>query len=362
MSPHLAAAVLCAVTGVLLVLPMLPAILELRLKKDAAPLNVVQQYAGEIAHFAHGFRDSVQRMAPLVANCAATGVNAHPTLKGGDACLVLGKNDATALSSPTGKEPTCALVVIAAADLTLPDRTAFLKEIYAAGKLTGGEECAYRAIYGEGDIVLGRASKLMRWVHAAGALHAEPDCDLYGRVSSDREIMLGAGCVFQRLHAPRIVIGTADGGAAEACASPRLADVGGREKMDALEPRRVIEGDFEVQPGEVVAGNVVARGKVRVGAGAILLGSLKSGKALVIESGVQARGSVISGDRMRIGEGCRIHGPVIAERGIEIAAGTRCGEVNALTSVCALKIRVEEGVTVFGTLWAREIGHAGRGA
>lgn len=352
MSPGEATVLLCATTGLLFILPMLPAIDELRRKTDAEPLNVVQQYAGEIAHFAHGFRDSVQRLAPVIAGCAATRSNTMAALRGGDSCIAIGNPNDSSLPEQLAV-PNCTTVVIAAVNMELPARTVFVKEIYAAGALKGGEESTYRAIYGDADVALGRASRVMRWAHAAGSLRAGRDCDLYGRISSDGEIVMDAGCAFQRVHAQRIEIGEA-----------RAADPSQRgleTPGGAVEARRVVRGNLEIRPGEVVRGDVVARGRVRVGAGAILLGSLKSGKGLVLEDDVQARGSVVSGEGMRIGAGCRIHGPVIAEREMWIESDTHCGEADALTSVCALKIRVREGVVIFGTLWAREAGEtAGR--
>lgn len=347
MSPGAATGVLCAMTGLLFILPMLPAIDELRRKTDAEPLNVVQQYAGEIAHFAHGFRDSVQRLAPVIASSGAAGSNTTATLGGGDSCIVIGRSNDASLPEQLGV-PNCATVIIAAVNLELPARTAFVKEVYAAGALTGGEESTYRAIYGDADVVLGRASRVMRWAHAAGSLHAGRDCGLYGRISADGEIVIDAGCVFQRVHAQRIEIG--ESRAAHQAQRARETTTG------AAEPRRVVQGNLEIRPGEVVRGDVVARGRVRVGAGAILLGSLKSGAELVLEDGVQANGSVVSGEGMRIGAGCRIHGPVIAERQMSIESDTECGEPDAPTSVCALKIRVREGAVIFGTLWAREAG------
>ena len=59
---------------------------------------------------------------------------------------------------------------------------------------------------------------------------------------------------------------------------------------------------------------------------------------------------------MVIGNNCLIHGPVIAERQMKIAAGTRCGSLTQPTTISSPRIDVEEGVVVFGTLWAREYG------
>jgi len=67
-------------------------------------------------------------------------------------------------------------------------------------------------------------------------------------------------------------------------------------------------------------------------------------------------GSLISARKMRIGRHCAIHGPVVAERELAIASGVRCGTLEHPTTVSAPQIEVEEGVVVFGTLWAREHG------
>jgi len=56
MNPMLAKLLLVLLAGILFTLPLLPALTELRLKRDAQPLNVVQQYGGEIRHFSYGFR------------------------------------------------------------------------------------------------------------------------------------------------------------------------------------------------------------------------------------------------------------------------------------------------------------------
>jgi predicted acyltransferase (DUF342 family) len=77
---------------------------------------------------------------------------------------------------------------------------------------------------------------------------------------------------------------------------------------------------------------------------------------MVLEDGVSVEGSLIGARKLSIGPHCTIRGPVIAERELAIAAGTRCGAREHPTTVSAPSIEVEEGVLVFGTLWARERG------
>jgi cytoskeletal protein CcmA (bactofilin family) len=116
------------------------------------------------------------------------------------------------------------------------------------------------------------------------------------------------------------------------------------------------EGDFEVQAGETIRGNLVVRGNLHIRSGARICGSVKSTKDLVLGDEVCVEGSLISAQEMLIGANCAIHGPVVAERELAIAAGSRVGSLQHPTTVSAPWIKAEEGSLVFGTLWAREHG------
>jgi hypothetical protein len=348
MNPALATALLVIFAGILFTLPLLPAIIELRLKRDAQPLDVIQQHAGEIRHFSYGFRSYIADLLMPLRECVALGTTTHGTMPDGDQYLLLGRADDAPLVSVGGETATCQSVVAAGMDVVLPDGITFVKEVYAAGGFTGGEESVFRALLGEKDIHLKRASTVIRWAHAVGAFRAERDCDLYGRISSDREIKLESGCAFQRLNAPRIVLGRLDA---------EETTVGSETVPTALPGgRRLVDEDLEIQAGEIIATNIVTRGRLRIGTGARMLGSVKSHEHMTLEAGVHVEGSLISASTIRIGPDCRITGPVIAERGITIETGSRCGSVSVPTTVSALTIEIEDGVTVFGTIWARTEG------
>lgn len=349
MNPMLAKLLLVLLAGILFTLPLLPALTELRLKRDAQPLNVVQQYGGEIRHFSYGFRTYIDDLLDPLLDCVALGTTVHGTMPNGDQYLLLGRADDTHLVSAGGKTATCQLLVAAGVDVVLPDETTFAKEVYGIGEITGGEKSVFRALLGEKGIHLGRASTVTRWVHAVGAFRAERDCDLYGRVSSDREIQLKPGCAFQRMNAPRIVLG---------CSDAQETDVGADTVPPSLPGgRRLVDEDLEIQAGEIVSANIVTRGRLHIGAGARVVGSVKSHEHIALDTGVHVEGSLISASTMHIGTDCRITGPVIAERGITIDTGTRCGSVRAPTTVSAPRIEIADGVTVFGTIWARTEGH-----
>lgn len=349
MNTYLAVAVLFLFTGCLLVFPLLPALVELRFKTDAQPLNVIQQHAGEIRHFANGFRTYISGLQPSLQQCISTRTIARGVLPDGCEYLILGKHEGRAALHIREKDGTCELVIVAGTELATPAGITFHHEIYSAEEFIGGEANYYRAIFGEKEVHLGPGSSLMRWAHAGERFITGPDCKLYGRVSSDGVIRLARNNQFLRLNAPRIEFG--DSGDDRSWPQP---DVYGKEHSRIV-GRLLRDGDYEVAGGEVVAGSVVARGRLLLRSGARVCGSVKA-REMVLEPGVMVEGSVISSRTMRIGAGCAVHGPIIAEREMIIAAGTCCGTFSQPTTISSLRIRIEEGVVVFGTVWARESG------
>ena len=348
MNPALATVILILLAGTLFAIPLLPTLIELRLKRDAQPLNVIQQYAGEIRHFSYGFRSYIAALLEPLQECVAAGATSEGFMPDGDEYLLLGCANDTAFVSTGEKTANCRSVVAVGMDVVLPDGITFAKEVYAAGEFTGGEKNVFRALLGEKNIRLGRASTVNRWAHAVGTFRAEHDCDLYGRISSDREIQLESGCAFQRLNAPYIALGHSASEASEGIAETVQTPVPGG--------RRLVDEDLKIQAGDIVTTNVVTRGRLHIGAGARVLGSVKSDQQMTLGAGVRVEGSLISASTMHIGPDCWIRGPVIAEHGMAIETGTCCGSSRTPTTVSAPTIEIADGVVVFGTVWARTEG------
>ena len=352
MNSSLAVAALTLFVSLMLVLPLVPAFVELWSKSDASPLKVVQQHAGEIRHFANSFRTYIQVLKPTLQQCVASGATASGMLPDGVEYLVLGECDDSQMLPIQQPGAICPVTIAAGTDLVVPPETTFLRDVYAGGQFRGGDSNSYRAILGEKEVHLGRSSRVTRWVHAVGEFSAEHDCKLSGRISSDSCIRLQGAINFLRLNAPQIETGHVMPG--ENSTRPHSEDNanGGSGAVQ----RFLYDGDFEVHANEVVTGNIVARGKLHIGSGASIRGSVKSVRDMVLGAGVSVQGSLISGQLMLIGQDCVVNGPIIAERSLHISAGTRCGSFQHPTTVSAPRIEAEEGVVVFGTLWAREHG------
>lgn len=350
MNPSLAVACLIFLAGALLTLPLIPAVIELLRPSDADPLGVIQQHAGEIRYFADSFRTYIHHLAGDLEACRASGAKATGFMPDGAEYLVLGRGE-EALTLPLKQQDEfCPLVIASSTDLLLPSETTFSRDIYSRGNFIGGSRNHYRAILADKDVHLAEASTVTRWTHAVGEFTADSACNLNGRISSDIAIHLNSECSFLRLNAPRIEIGST----AEPPAPvnpPASAPIG-----PGVSHRLLHDGDFEIAPEQVFEGDLVVRGNLHIGSGARVCGSVKSGKELVLEASASVSGSLISAGKMRVGPKCTVHGPVISEREMKIERGTRCGTAEQPTTVSALKISAEEGVVVFGTLWARERG------
>ena len=352
MNPYLAAAGLIFVVGLMAMLPLVPALVELHRKSDAMPLSVVQQNAGEIRHFADSFRTYIKPLEPILQRCVDSKTTDTGALSDGEEYVVLGRLDEPQMRSLENQDLAHPILIIAGIDLVVPPEVTLSKEIYARGQFTGGQKNSYRAILGERNVHLGKASRILRWVHAAGEFTADIGCQLYGRTSSDLLIRLRADCSFLRMNAPRIEIGDVASDTASALRESSVPTVA----RPGTTPRVLHDGDFEILAGEVVRSNVVIRGNLHIYSGAQVCGSVKGAKNVVVEDGVSIEGSLISAKKMHIGPNCAIHGPVIAERELVVATGTRCGTQQYPTTVSAPRIELEEGVVVFGTAWARESG------
>jgi len=348
-NPYLAVALLLLIGAALFMLPLAPALVELRRKSDATPLDVIQQHAGEIRHFAESFRSYLKNLEPVLQARASSSVAATGTLPDGTDYLLVRRGDEVLKLPLRESNQVCPVLLAASTDLLLPSDTTFSKEIYVAGHFGGGKRGRYRAILGEKEVHLGSESSVMRWAHAVGKLRADQGCKLYGRVSSDRGLYLQRDCSFQRLNAPRVEIGPQRN-------DEPACNVESAAETDSGSSRLLLDGNFAIDPGGTFRGNLVVRGSLRIGAGARVFGDIKGNKKVILHDGVSVQGSLMSAREMRIGANCAIRGPIISERFMQVRSGTRCGSPEHATTVSAPWIEVEEGVVVFGTLWARERG------
>jgi hypothetical protein len=324
-------------------LPLVPAFVELRKKTDAEPLRVVRNSDVDIRHFARGFRDFLQKhFAEQIDTCRAEGTPVTGTLTDGTPFSILPEGDSEA---PEGQ------LTISCGNLRLPAETVYPLEVYSQGSLHAGEGSSFRAVLTEQSAYLGEGCTTFRWIHAGSDVHAEQDCQFYGRVSANRLIRLGDGCRFERLHAPRIEFGkpvparkSKNGGA--------LVDLENHPQLrDNSAGRYLFNRRLEIPEGGHVNADIVVAGDLKIGDGARIVGNLKTHGNLEVGNDVRIEGSVVSGHNILLGDGCILDGPIVAEHKAEIGAGCVFGSADHPTTLSARGLKIGPGVVAHGTVW-----------
>lgn len=345
-------ALLVASTMAVFALPLVPALREWRRRSDVAPLGIAPTHDGNVRHFAESFRKSLEGGRAAVASFAPTAEGnapsalvdpGGPALDGG----AFRPTPAESLSRTTSR------LILSDTPLSLPDRFIYLAEVYGRQDVCGGAASRFQSVLAGRNLSLGRGSCVARWAHAS-SVYVAPDCEILGRLTAERIIVLSPRCSFRRVNAPFIQFGLSlDPGAA-----PRAP----AQETAPADPRRVrrivLGGDFELSRSAQVRGDLVVRGKALIRSDAEIAGSLKAHGAIALEPRAKVHRSAVSRADVIVGDHCAVGGPIVSEGAIEIGANSIVGSPAAPTTVTAPVIRVRSGAVVHGTLWARGSGEA----
>jgi predicted acyltransferase (DUF342 family) len=331
-----------ALSLVWMLVPLLPALLELRSRGNLKPLEVTDRSAGRISYFARNFKQYLDRVLPQEAGA---GDYAARLLDGTEFVRVNRRGDQLAQQQKT--EPR---LVILDAPQTLPGDQTYLMEVYARGPLTSGPETNYRAVYSDDHLSLGDHNRVFRWAHANGPLTVGAHSVLRGRVSSEDKVVMGRDVVFERAGAPVI----ASGEVAEPPASTRgelknwQIPVGAQKVGDHIR----IEGDLDIPRETLVSGNLVVTGRLRIGTGALVDGSVKAHQDIELADKARVSGAAVTRSRLAVGEAAWVGGPALAERSVRLGRNAVVGVPSREISVAGVEVELSEGATVYGQISA----------
>lgn len=352
---------LTAVTAVMVVLPITPALYELWKRGDASPLST-SRHDGRIANFADVMQTRLEPLRAQLERCRAGREVSRTSLAGMEILIVGAENFDFADEQIRG---VSTLMFSDAAQI--PAGKVVDADVYADGPINIGEGGALRAAVGHDDIILGKNSSVLRWLHGSGNVYLRPASSVYGRLSAGQSIRLERGCAFQHMHAPQILTIDSDETRALATSGTHVCQARKDSQKDLQEdpdpemhdvfalsrPRLRVEGDFVLPPGETLNANVIATGELHIGRGARLLGSAKSYKDTVIDEDACVHGSIVCGGTVWLGPRTFAAGPVMAESNVLIARGARVGEPDAPTTISSTGANIAGGCQLHGTVWAR---------
>lgn len=343
MAPELVFTLVLVGTIGWIMIPFVPAMIELIRPKDASPLNAVGQDSGQLTYFATSFTERMKAEGLL-------GTSVPPKLSDGSRVRV--HNAMQPL--PIERDPISDVVVIMD-DTPLVPGLAIATECLARRTFHGGANSSYRAILGQRDVQLGEGSTVLRWVHANGRLEAAKGTRLLGRATSDREILLETNVQFDRLDAPMVRVGGS--GTLETPIMPLAA------YTPFVPPNAIalaggywrVSGNLVIPGDTSVAGSIIVRGNVVVSEGARVEGSIKAHGTMHIKSRAVVMGSLSARERIVIEDGARLSGPVISEKSIIVGAAV-VGIASKRTTVTAPRVELRSGATIYGAVMSADGG------
>lgn len=373
MTPALSLALLVAANLMLLALPLLPALLELR-RRGLQPLHIPADDEAGIRYFADSFRRHLEAdLGPTAlfgpgADAGGTGIQSVPLPAPAGAGATIAAQyrfASSAAAQPYGspRALTSSEPVLVGDVVELASGSDYLGEIYARHALTASHGSLIRAILCDGAITLGTQCGILRWAHARRIVVGAGSRAM-GRVSATESLHLGPNCAFERISAPTILIGAhARRDAGGKTASPgrvvaaltRLAE-SDRLRWDPMTHRWMGRGLLEIADHCAIEGNMVVHGDLVLGSGCAVHGSIKCHGSIMIGRGTTIDGNCFALKRIHLGADASVTGQVSSLTSIQIDSGCVLGRLSRPASTIASELTISGDCVFHGSLWARATG------
>ncbi len=337
----------------LLFVPLIPALRELFRDSENEALSVVQSHDGRPENFSLNFRQFAKRtmestidsdsMADSVADVEKPIVNLDARI---------------ALKQDPGE------TVLTSGSVDLCEDVWMHEEIYAQGSIHCAPRVHARALLAEESLQTANDVTILRWAHSKDVSIGDRN-ELYGRLTASQRIAFRNRAVFQRLNAPLVEFASSTGDTAR-IARPELSEmqritapeIVSQVLVNKVPHRSVVLTSFTLPEFSIFEGDLIVRGKLKVGEGCWIKGSIKADGNVLIGARVRVTGSIVTRESMFIGHDTRITGLVVGERKVRIGKNVQIGDPTRPTTITAEEIVLAPGTQVFGTIWARRLGRA----
>jgi cytoskeletal protein CcmA (bactofilin family) len=176
-------------------------------------------------------------------------------------------------------------------------------------------------------------------------------------VSASARILALAGCQFQQLNAPTILLGVAKPWQI----APRhpvqhslLQPPANAERWGTQGWR--ITGDCLIPDAHRVQGTLVVMGRLTVGSDCLIEGDIKAHGDVQVGARSQIKGALISEQRITLHEDVSLQGPVLSETEVTLDVGVVIGSLEQPSSLSAAQVLAQPGAVVHGSVWAHQSG------
>jgi cytoskeletal protein CcmA (bactofilin family) len=176
-------------------------------------------------------------------------------------------------------------------------------------------------------------------------------------VSASARILALAGCEFQQLNAPTILLGVASPVHTHAVHQvPRtvLQQPPHAERWGAHGWR--ITGDCHIPDAHQLQGPIVVLGRLSVGSDCLIDGDIKVHGSVQMGARSRVTGALVSEQRIELHERVWLQGPVLSESEVTLAGGVVIGSLDQPSTVRAAQVLAQAGAVVHGSICATQCG------
>ncbi len=318
-------------------LPLLPGLLELRAGDDDDPLKIDASYARDPRFLGKSMRAKVE---PIV-----------DATHGEARVQFLNRKNEFALITDAYRSPDRVRfddIVLSRGDFHVGDRSVML-DVYARGDVAVGAYAQVRTLAAGRNARFGSRLSVVRWIDVEGDCTIGDAADLGQSVAASKRLVIGAGVRFSRLFGRPISV--IDGRRAELhalSAGPLLARASGA--------RRLVK-TLTLDPGARIEDDVVAAGDVELLPGAVIAGSLKAGGTVTLRANACVVGNIVARETVTLEADAMVLGHIFGDLDVVLHAGALVGDRHAPKTIHASRaVRIAPEACIFGWLIAERGG------
>ena len=339
-STYMTFAAFALVCLLLLTLPFIPAYREWQYPSDVAALPVSANYSSDIEHFSRRLHADV---TAKLGHGPGTGFEDFDFVD-------------LPIDNMQWQKARKRLIARQSIDTPAPIRSA--SQLYVEGDLRTGGNSAFSSLYATGDIALGNESEVHDWAYAQGVFRLGDNGVALRRISAGTAIETVNEVWFERLQAPTLSFGlpARQPNPIRQQAQPPASYADIPNAVQQTPALFLIRGDCILPAGKIYQGSLVVTGFLTVGQDTTIMGDVKARVGVSIARRASVEGAITCEKRIYVFKDARALGPVVSEGDILIGARAVIGLPDAMTTVTANNIIIEQGATVHGAVWAHEIG------
>ncbi len=318
---------------VFILIPFLPGMKELFRPKDEKPLALNINFSKDYKYFGRSFQKILEN-----------GLGTKKITEPGEYTLFLSKPEkvrVVARERAEGNKTTDEILYVLG-DFSSGNRAEFRKEIYVKGSCDIGERNTLRALYCEGDLVIGKGTVVIRWVDGDRDIEVKEGCRLGMSVVSPQRLDVAHDCSFSRMFGLPITTYQA-----QPPSIPRDIQVKNISDTTMV----ITKEEIIMPPLTTIPRDLVTHQRVVLREKSFAKASIKSYRDIIIEQGSRIEGNLFSEGDVIIGAGCIILGNVFSQGRVEIGNGVHVGEKGQIKSVIGKKgVFLKGNVALYGYL------------